>query len=1454
MREKSSSSVKSQPAKILNSLKESAQKMEPAMEKQFTVVKRNGSLVPFRKERIFRAIESAFRDTKKIGKETALSEEIARCIEEVTDKVVNHLAFLAEKGAALNVEGIQDIVEVTLMKCDHHDVARGYIIYRDQHKALREDSPQNLKILRKDGVLVRFNPMKIASSIEEAFRRTKKVDGPSPQDIIDAVNLLTQRVVARASSLVKMSQTLTVALIQDEIEQHLMREGHFHVAKEFILYRAARGEQTPPASEMHIEEEAKPSRQFAVMKENGETVPLSENQLRARLKYACRGLEDLVSCEELIESVILNFYEGMKESELDLAYILAARAKIELEPAYSTVASRLLLDTIYRETLEIPASDPNLESAHRHYFKNYFKHAISLQRLHPDLLSFDLDMLAQAIELQRDDQFAFLGLQTLYDRYFIHHLQRRLETPQIFWMRVAMGLALIEKEKKNERAIEFYNVLSKFLFVSSTPTLFNAGTLHPQLSSCYLSTVMDDLSHIFKVVSDDAQLSKWAGGIGNDWTNVRATGATIKGTNGKSQGVIPFLKVANDTAVAVNQCFSPTTLLYTARGIQPIGQVRAGDLVLGESGIYREVEEQFSYQQKGAMVQLNLKHSLEPITVTSGHPFYALRGAPLEQSNERTLNWLSKGKIGCEWVDAGELKRGDYVAQIIPKEVVCVPGFTDEDARLYGILLGDGHLSKKGRQWGVSGNPQTDSHLQFVREYLKARDIHFWETKRGTTYVQIHWAAGRGVERDGQTGQFTGAGTPTLPFTHEDIYTAEGHKHIASRFAHLPRPQALALLQGVLETDGNVSRGKEITFTNTSLPLVEGVRYQLLRLAVPTAGKLRTRRNGHKGTRSDGSEIEFKKETRAYDLRIPAVPELAERLGCAPLTKYNWLTIGNQIFTRVKEVKGIEAAPFVHDLKVETDESYMTTSGLAHNGGKRKGAMCAYLETWHLDIEDFLELRKNTGDERRRTHDMNTANWIPDLFMKRVAEGGMWTLFSPSDVPDLHDLYGEKFEKRYAEYERMVEEGKIKLFKKIEALQLWRKMLSMLFETGHPWMTFKDPSNIRSPQGHKGVVHSSNLCTEILLNTSAEETAVCNLGSLNLAELMGEKGLDEKKLSSTIRTAIRMLDNVIDINFYPTAEAKTSNLRHRPVGMGIMGFQDALYKINISNASHEAVQFADNSMEMISYWAILSSSELAKERGTYPSYKGSKWDLGLLPLDTLDILKKERGGYLEVDRSSIMDWAPVRASIKKHGMRNSNTMAIAPTATISNITGVTQSIEPSYKHLFVKSNLSGEFTVVNTHLVERLKKLGLWDAQMLDDLKYFDGSITEIERIPQDIKQLFLTSFEIDPEWMIESASRRQKWIDMGQSLNLYLAEPSGKKLHDMYMTAWKRGLKTTYYMRTLAATQIEKSTTDVNARGLQPRWMKNKSASSKIQVERTEEKVDAPKSCSLEEGCESCQ
>ncbi len=1047
----------------------------------FTVVKRSGAIVPFRRKRIDSALEAAFRDTKKIPQQDPLPEELTQALGEMSDYVVTEALKLAAKNVSLTVEGIQDLVEVTLMKKGHHDVARDYIIYRDKHKELRQDDPRQLKVVRSpDQQPVRFSPIKVSSTIEKIFHKQTQAGllSLTREAQIKAVNAVTEAAIERAKVQATPSKApLQLDDIKDCIETALMATGYFELAKVYILERAEKKAPVQPEAPS-LAPQHKPKRQakqgersFPCTDHLGATITLTESDLLNQIDYACRGFEMLTSSEELLEQAALNFYEGITAAEIDQALIMTTKAKIEQDPDFATITSRFLLDKIYREVLSVEASDPTLCTVHQQSFAAYINRGIKLKRLSPDLASFDLALLSDSLDLKRDDLFQYLGLQTLYDRYFIHEKGTRLETPQFFWMRVAMGLSMREKQK-NEKAIEFYHLLSQFDYICSTPSLFNAGTPVPQLSSCYLLTVQDHLEGIFKTYSDNAQLSKRAGGIGDDWTYVRATGAHINGTNGESQGVIPFLKIANDTAVAVNQ------------------------------------------------------------------------------------------------------------------------------------------------------------------------------------------------------------------------------------------------------------------------------------------------------------------------------------------------------------------------------------------GGKRKGAMCAYLETWHLDIEDFLELRKNTGDERRRTHDMNTANWIPDLFIKRVKQNGLWTLFSPDEVPDLHGLYGAAFETRYTDYEKQADEGKIRLFKRVEAVQLWRKMLSMLFETGHPWITFKDPSNIRSPQDHVGVIHSSNLCTEILLNTSEQEVAVCNLGSINLARHVTKEGLDQEKLARTVTCAVRMLDNVIDTNFYPIPEARTANLSHRPIGLGMMGFQYALHHLGISYASHDAVLFADRSMEMISYYALLASSTLAKERNPYPSYKGSKWERGFLPIDTIDLLEKERGETIEMDRTMTMEWDNVRDSIKRWGMRNSNVLALAPTATIANIAGVSASIEPNYKNIYVKSNLSGEFTICNPYLVAKLKALDLWDEQMLDDLKYFDGSLLEIDRIPEEVKKLFLTAFEIAPEWIIECASRRQKWIDQGQSLNLYMPEASGKKLHEMYLLAYAKGLKTTYYLRTLGATQVEKSSVDINQRGLQPRWMKSDSPSARIKVNR----VDSPSVCNLEEGCESCQ
>nr|WP_026075985.1 ribonucleoside-diphosphate reductase subunit alpha [Noviherbaspirillum massiliense] len=885
------------------------------------------------------------------------------------------------------------------------------------------------KIIRRNGAVVGFEPSKISIAMTKAFLAVNGGQGAASARVRELVEQLTASVVSALVRRQPAGGTFHIEDVQDQVELALMRSGEHDVARAYVLYRAKRMEER---AQQQSAKAASDAPQLHVS-ENGQRRPLDIGEVRKLITSACVGLEKHVDPEAILSETVKNLYDGVPVEELHKSAILAARALMEKDPAYSKVTARLLMHTIRKEVFGQEVAQNDAQSHYLDYFPKFIKKGIEADLLDSKLAQFDLKKLAEALKPERDLQFGYLGLQTLYDRYFLHIQGTRIEMPQAFYMRVAMGLALNEIDRE-ARAIEFYNLLSSFDFMSSTPTLFNSGTQRSQLSSCYLTTVADDLDGIYEAIKENALLAKYAGGLGNDWTPVRALGSHIKGTNGKSQGVVPFLKVVNDTAVAVNQ------------------------------------------------------------------------------------------------------------------------------------------------------------------------------------------------------------------------------------------------------------------------------------------------------------------------------------------------------------------------------------------GGKRKGAVCAYLETWHMDIEEFLDLRKNTGDDRRRTHDMNTANWIPDLFMKRVMEKGEWTLFSPSDCPDLHDKYGKAFEEAYTGYEAKAARGELKLFKKVQALDLWRKMLSMLFETGHPWITFKDPCNIRSPQQHVGVVHSSNLCTEITLNTNDSEIAVCNLGSVNLPAHMKDSKLDHAKLQKTIRTAMRMLDNVIDINYYAVKKARDSNLRHRPVGMGIMGFQDCLHMMRIPYASMEAVEFADRSMEAVCYYAYWASTELAEERGRYSSYRGSLWDRGILPQDSLKLLAEERGGYLEVDTSETMDWPALRERIKQYGMRNSNCVAIAPTATISNIIDVSACIEPTYQNLYVKSNLSGEFTEINEHLVRDLKARGLWDEVMVSDLKYFDGSLAKIDRIPQDLRDLYATAFEVEPKWLVEAASRRQKWIDQAQSLNIYMAGASGKKLDETYKLAWLRGLKTTYYLRTIGATHAEKSTTKAGA------------------------------------------
>ena len=920
-----------------------------------------------------------------------------------------------------------------------------------------------LQVIRRNGAVVAYQLDKISIAITKAFLAVEGNQSVASQRVRDQVASLSQLVNVALLRRLPAGGAVHIEDIQDQVELALMRNGNHDVARAYVLYREKRNAERAAEKASAPEQE----KHHINIHIDGKLRPLNMTMLNTMVEEACVGLGKEVKPSVVVEQAVRDLYDGISFNEVRKALILSARSLIETEPAYNYVTARLQLDLVRAEVLGDAVSHAEMATTYASYFPRYIKMGIEADLLDPRLGQFDLEKLGAVLAHDRDFQFGYLGLQTLYDRYFLHIEERRIELPQIFFMRVAMGLAINEIDRET-LTIEFYNLLSSFDFMSSTPTLFNSGTLHSQLSSCYLTTVSDDLEGIYQGIKENALLQKYAGGLGNDWTPVRALGARIKGTNGKSQGVIPFLKVVNDTAVAVNQ------------------------------------------------------------------------------------------------------------------------------------------------------------------------------------------------------------------------------------------------------------------------------------------------------------------------------------------------------------------------------------------GGKRKGAVCGYLETWHLDIEEFLDLRKNTGDDRRRTHDMNTAHWIPDLFMQRVTENGEWTLFSPSDVPDLHDLYGKKFAAAYIEYERKADNGEIKLFKRVPALQMWRKMLSMLFETGHPWITFKDPCNIRSPQQHVGVVHSSNLCTEITLNTSDTEIAVCNLGSVNLLQHLKQEGdglvIDQAKLAATTKVAMRMLDNVVDINFYAVGKARNSNYRHRPVGMGIMGFQNALHAMRIPYASQEAVEFADRTMEAVCYNAYWASTVLAEERGAYSSFKGSLWDQGILPFDTLDLLTTERGGHVEVDRSSTLDWAALRNRIAAVGMRNSNCVAIAPTATISNIVGVSASIEPEYQNLYVKSNLSGEFTIVNEQLVNDLKVRGLWDEVMVSDLKYYDGSLQKIERVPAELKALYATAFDVDPSWLVEAAARRQKWIDQAQSLNLYFAVPSGKKLNDIYMLAWLRGLKTTYYLRSMGATAAEKSTGsggELNA----------------VSAHAQNEAEPAPKMCAIDNpDCEACQ
>lgn len=1145
-----------------------------------------------------------------------------------------------------------------------------------------------------------------------------------------------------------------------------------------------------------------------VIKRNGESHVLDIEKIHAVVRYACEGLD--VSESEVEMNASIMFFDGIKTSQIHESLIKSASELISEEaPDYTFVAARLVLQVARKEANDSRTDYKSLGG--------YIHEGVKEGRLTSDLLhGFNFEALDEAIEPERDLQFTYLGMTTIVDRYLIRRQPSRgqkdgdlIEMPQHMFMRIAMGLALNEKVNRTEWAISFYNILSSFEFMSSTPTLFNSGTNHAQMSSCYLNTVADKISadagehpyaSIFGTMEECANLSKWAGGIGTDWTNVRPSGDLITGTNGKSSGIVPYLKIFNDTAVAVNQCHTPETLIQTVEGIKRIDSVVVGDLVLGERGKFREVLEVLSYSQSGKpMVSIDVKHSVKPMNITSGHPVYAIQGIAMEQSVTKTMKQIEAGKFFEDWVEAGNLKVGDYAAQVIPSEVKPVVGFTEDDAHLYGIMLGDGHCSKRNqenahrkvyetKEWGVTGLPDEDSII-FVKQYLEERGIHHYvtETPVGKA-IQIKWSQGGKQQLRDEAGQF-GVSENCMPFDYDDLYDENHKKRISRKFNSLPPVQTLRLLQGLIESDGCVSRGVEITFTNTSEKLAEGVRYQCLRLGVPTAGQIREKSNTHLAGDSLSSIV--------WDIRIPAFEELAVLVKCKSLTKKNWLTIDNKVFSRIKSVESLSPVDTVYDLIVEGDETYMTTSALVHNGGKRNGAFAAYLEPWHGDFMRFCDLKKNAGDERLRAREIFTACWTNDLFMERVRDEKEWSFFSPKDCPLLHGLYGEAFKVAYERYEELG-----LAIRTMPAKEVWRHWLAAMWESGGPWVTFKDEANRRNPQAHIGTVNNSNLCTEITLVTSNDETAVCNLGSINASKVNSLADLER-----VVPIAMRMLDNVIDLNFYPSDRARNSNLRHRPVGLGVMGWTEYVVKNGVDWESQEHMILTNQFFEKMSFEAIKASCNLAIERGAYPTFAGSTWSQGILPIDTARELPF-------ISKETKLDWDGLREAVMAYGMRNSNTMAIAPTATIANIVGTTPCIEPIYERVYPKENHSGLFTVVDSSL-----KYGRPD--------------------------LCKESFEIDQEWVIKAAAVRQRWLDQAQSTNLFAKiGTKGSDLNKWFFLAWEYGLKTTYYLRRQVA-QTEERTAGT-------------SVISEVLVSATEEELlEAAEGvmCSLDSpDCESCQ
>lgn len=1104
-----------------------------------------------------------------------------------------------------------------------------------------------------------------------------------------------------------------------------------------------------------------------VTKKNGSLEELNIDKITAAAKFACRDLEN-VSPDDVVMSTTLKFFDGIPTSDIQNALIISAAQKVSEERNYTFVAARLMMMNNFKEVTGGSLRYPGLEKT--------IITGIEENRFDKRMLRFNMDDLNDAIVQERDSLFDFVGMSTLTERYLMRKeplrdekVGRLFELPQHFWMRVAMGLSLNfdSEEERTEAAIRYYDRLSSLEFVSSTPTLFNSGTNFSQMSSCYGNFVGDSLideGGIYPKMTECAALSKYAGGIGTCWTGVRSMGGHIRATNGRSSGIVPFLKVYNDTSVAVNQCFAPETLIYTSNGIKPISEVEPGvDLVLTGQGDYRAVEEKLDYNQEAPMLKVTLKHSIESTRVTDAHPYWAIKGVAPEQSIERTLKQIDSGKLSADWTPAGDLEVGDYIGITIPSEVVVAEGFDADIARLYGIMLGDGHVRKDGdkcREFGVSFNrDKGEKHLGFVTSLLEKLGVSYWITEsKNSSLTQVRWTynAKTEVGRDAETGRLTEKENQScLPFGYEDLYNEQGDKFISPRLSHLPPNQAKAIVRGLIETDGCVSRGKEITFHNTSRVLVEGLRYQMLRFAVPTAGNMRYRNYDHETMRSDGSIARIKSSGVCYDLRIPAVDWLAKFFGVPALTKRNWFILADRVFTRVKSVEAIEEdkPQVVYDLRVDTVKSYTLTDGLVHNGGKRKGAFAAYLEPWHADALAFIDLKKKTGDERRRTHDIFPVFFMNDLFMKRKEDPeAIWSFFDPDECPELVESYGAEFERLYIEAEKA---GKAR--HQINATELWQKIVLSVMTTGAPWLTFKDEHNRRNPQSHDGMIHNSNLCTEISLNNSTNETFVCNLGSINLSRMVVDGKIDFDLLGQAVSDAIEMLDNVIDLNYYPSDESRRSNMRHRPIGLGVMGYAEALVQCGIDYESEEHLKWADEVFEVISYHSIVSSSVLARTRGRYESFEGSLWSQGILPIDTAR--NRETNVY------SAEAWDRVR-ELAKQGMRNCNLMAVAPTATIANIAGTTPCTEASEHRVFKKENIGGLYRVVEP-------------CQ-----QYNRPEITK-------------TAYEISPEWQIRPAAVRQKWVDQSQSLNIYCkADTKGREVAAIYDLAWRLGLKSTYYLK----------------------------------------------------------